>query len=235
MKIKSKKKDALVPKKKKFEKRKVLAVMMILVATVLTFVVVPAIYNHKGSTEEVYVANSLIEKGSIITDKMLTTKEIGVYGMKDYYTAEDIKKIKGEIASVDIPAGDILTKAKLGGVASETIASVTKDGHTLMALPIPNIASGVGSHLRSGDYVRIWQKIEDENGDEKMYLDPLLSKIKVFSAENGEGKETAKATESGEETNASVVTFELTSPEQSIALAKVVLTELHLEIVEREE
>lgn len=237
MKIKSKKKDNLVPKKKKFDMRKLLAVGMIVVAVALTFVVIPALYNQKASTEKVYVANGIIEKGTTINEKNLTEVEMGVYGMKNYYTAEDKEKLVGQITSVDVLSGDILTKEKLGGTSSETVKDVTRDGHTLIALAVPSDASGVGSHLRAGDYVRIWQKIEDEYTEEEtMYLNPLLAKVKVFSAENNDGTETKSAGEKGEETSVSVVTFESTSMEQSQALASVVVSEgLHLEIVERNE
>jgi len=237
LKIKSKKKDNLVPKKKRIDARKILAVGMIIVAVALTFVVIPALYNQKASTEKVYVANGIIEKGTTVSEKNLTTVEMGVYGMKGYFTEESKESLIGQITSVDILAGDVLTKEKLGGTSSETVKDVTKEGHTLITLPVPNSAAGVGSHLRAGDYVRIWQKVEDEYTEsETMYLNPLLAKVRVFSAENNDGTETKSASEKGEETAVSVVTFESTSAEMSQALASVVVSEgLHLEIVERSE
>lgn len=220
------------------DRRKIFAVIAFIIAAIISFVILPSMYKSKDATEKVYIAAHTIEKGEEIQEDDIELKEVGSYNIGSVFTEESKDKIIGDRAAFDIVKGDILTKEKLGGTADITAAKLTQDGKKLITVSIKTNAAGLATHLRSGDVVNVWQIVEDDYGVETPYQDPLLVKMKVYSAENSSGYNVENefdSAASGSDDIVSTVTLIIDNDAQAAALVKAEYSEgIHLELVGRE-
>lgn len=218
-------------------KRKYMGVMLIALAAVLAFVVMPMIYSSKEEVKTVVVAGNTVAKGDKLTKKNLRLQERGIYGQEEYFT--DIKEIEKCYAALDIVKGDIITSAKTAKEDSKGLSAVTKEGKKLISISVATNAAGLVQHLKSGDLVNVWVMAENEWGELSPVLYPELTNMSVYGIENQEGENLAESKKniteiSGSSSIVSTVTLFVDNDEQ---VKKLLSGEyggkLHIELVDR--
>jgi pilus assembly protein CpaB len=151
----------------------------LVLAAVLSFVLLPKMYEDRTATANVLVLNQTVTEGTEITEKMLSTAEVGAFGLSGA-VATNKEQVIGMVATSTIYEGEYLTKNRLVTVEEyEKSASgaVLADGQFLLALKIPSTSSGLAGQLRGTALVDVYTTVEDENGVIK--TEKALSEISV--------------------------------------------------------
>lgn len=235
--FKKKPKPVALKGKSSFEKRKLIGVLLIVAALVLTFIVIPMMNKATNSTEVIAVAKTDIQDGSIITEKDISFAERGVFGMDGYITKKE--DIIGKQAAADILKNDIVTKNKIGKENISKIQEIVNGQKALTTISVKTNAAGLASHLKAGDYVRIYNAVAGEYSDSSVIMqNPLLEKIEVYSIENSNTEpveENLKQETAGSsEMVAATITFVTVSKEQETALLEAEYNgSIHVVFVER--
>ena len=151
----------------------------LVLAAVLSFILLPKIYEDKTATANVLVLNQTVDEGTKITENLLTTAEVGAFGLSGA-VAYDKEQVIGMVATSTIYEGEYLTKNRL--VTAEEYeksasGAVLADGQFLLALKIPSTSSGLAGQLRGAALVDVYTTVEDENGVIK--TEKALSEISV--------------------------------------------------------
>lgn len=156
-----------------------ISTVCLVLAAVLSFVLLPKMYEDKTATANVLVLNQTVDEGTQITEKLLTTAEVGAFGLSGAVASDKVQVI-GMVATSTIYEGEYLTKNRL--VTAEeyeksTRGAVLPDGQFLLALKIPSTSSGLAGQLRRAALVDVYTTVEDENGVIK--TEKALSEISV--------------------------------------------------------
>ena len=151
----------------------------LVLAAVLSFALLPKMYEDKTATANVLVLNQTVDEGTEITEKLLTTAEVGAFGLSGA-VATDREQVIGMVATSTIYEGEYLTKNRL--VTAEEYkksasGAVLADGQFLLALKIPSTSSGLAGQLRGAALVDVYTTVDDENGAIK--TEKVLSQISV--------------------------------------------------------
>ena len=151
----------------------------LVLAAVLSFVLLPKMYEDETATANVLVLNQTVDEGTEITENLLTTAEVGAFGLSGA-VATDKEQVIGMVATSTIYEGEYLTKNRL--VTAEEYkksasGTVLEDGKFLLALKIPSTSSGLAGQLREAALVDVYTTVEDENGAIK--TEKALSQISV--------------------------------------------------------
>ena len=151
----------------------------LVLAAVLSFVLLPKIYEDETATANVLVLNQTVDEGTEITENMLSTAEVGAFGLSGA-VATDKEQVIGMVATSTIYEGEYLTKNHL--VTAEEYkksvsGAVLADGQFLLALKIPSTSSGLAGQLRGAALVDVYTTVDDENGAIK--TEKVLSQISV--------------------------------------------------------
>ena len=151
----------------------------LVLAAVLSFALLPKMYEDKTATANVLVLNQTVDEGTEITEKLLTTAEVGAFGLSGA-VATDREQVIGMVATSTIYEGEYLTKNRL--VTAEEYkksasGAVLADGQFLLALKIPSTSSGLAGQLHGAALVDVYTTVEDENGAIK--TEKALSQISV--------------------------------------------------------
>ena len=151
----------------------------LVLAAVLSFVLLPKMYENKSATVNVLVLNHTVVEGTEITEDLLITAEVGAFGLSGA-VATDKEQVIGMVATSTIFEGEYLTKNRLVSAEKyEKSASgaVLADGQFLLALKIPSTSSGLARMLRGEALVDVYTTVEDENGAIK--TEKALAQISV--------------------------------------------------------
>lgn len=235
--FKRKPKPVILKNKSGFGKRKYIGILLIIVALIISFVLVPMINAQKNETALIAVAKTDIKKGSNITEKEITFVERGTFGLKAYIT--DKNQVIGKPAVTDILKGDFITNNKIGKENISRLQSIIINNKALTTITVKSNAAGLASHLKSGDIVRIYNVIGDEYSGNVIEQNPLLGRIEVYDIENSsteslESKGKERDVMSSNEKVASTITFITVSKEQERALLQAEYNgAIHVVFVER--
>ncbi len=151
----------------------------LVLAAVLSFVLLPKMYEDKTATANVLVINQTVDEGTEITENLLTTAEVGAFGLSGA-VATDKDQVVGMVATSTIYEGEYLTKNRLvtaDDYERSASGAVLADGQFLLALKIPSTSSGLAGQLRGAALVDVYTTVEDENGAIK--TEKALSRISV--------------------------------------------------------
>lgn len=151
----------------------------LVLAAVLSFVLLPKMYENKTATANVLVLNQTVDEGTEITENLLTTAEVGAVGLSVAF-ATNTEQVIGMVATSTIYEGEYLTKNRLAPADDydkSDIGAVLADGQFLLALKIPSTSSGLAGQLRGAALVDVYTTVEDENGAIK--TEKALSQIFV--------------------------------------------------------
>ena len=167
--------------------------------------------------------NTEIYKGDQITEKMLTTVEVGGYNLPGnvVYRAEDVV---GKYANTDLYKGDYILESKLSDTPMLKNAYLGKlnGENRAISVSIKSFAAGLSGKLEAGDIVTL---IASDVGEKRETLVlPELQYVEVISvtASTGYDANTGEAQTDDEDGKGlpSTVTL-LVTPEQSKVLAEL--------------
>ena len=137
-----------------------ISLVLIILAFILTFVMLPKMYGSQSETTEVVQFIADVNKGTVITEAMLRTNVIGKYGTASGMIS-DRKEIVGKYAARDITAKEYLfsemftdTFEEVEGAADTLI----KPGDKLMTFSLSSGAQSVGGLIRPGSIVDIFSQ-----------------------------------------------------------------------------
>ncbi|MEA4895398.1 MAG: RcpC/CpaB family pilus assembly protein [Oscillospiraceae bacterium] len=151
----------------------------LVLAAVLSFVLLPKIYEDETATANVLVLNQTVVEGTEITEKLLTTAEVGAFGLSGA-VATDKEQVIGMVATSTIYEGEYLTKNRL--VSAEEYensghGTALAFGEFLLTLKLPSTSAGLAGLLRGGALVDVYTTTENENG--AIETEKALSEISV--------------------------------------------------------
>lgn len=119
-----------------------------IVAVCLGAVVAGWTWTATSSSEQVLVARTTIERGSVIEKGDLTTARISSDPALSPVSSDEFEAVVGQRATVDIAAGTALTPD------SYSAASLPSDGESVVGIALTP-AQSPGIALSSGDHVRV--------------------------------------------------------------------------------
>ena len=176
-----------------FQNKIIVGVICIVIAAVLAFFFLPSINKSKSNTEKIYVFKSAVSEGTRIDETMLTEKEVGSYGLPESLV-KDKDKIVGKYTLCSIVPDEFILSSKISEyAANRKLDEVMAQGNMLVTVSLNSVASAVGNHLKSGDYISI---IGYANDTVVPYEE--LKEVEIYSVEN-ENAEKLEDVEKNEE------------------------------------
>ena len=163
-----------------------IAAVCIISAVAVAFVWLPRRYRNMAATTYVISAAQIITEGTVITDNMLTSVEVGAYGLSENIcTSKD--EIVGKVANTTFFKGEyiipqrLITEKEYNDRNKNPGIELNSD-EMLIAIQLPSTAAGLAGMLRAGDEVSIYELVEPtskEIDEAKMQeKDPPQSKAK---------------------------------------------------------
>ena len=150
---------------KLFRNKLFLGAMCLLLAGVLAFGLLPRLYGSQSSTVEIVILKQTVELGTVITDDMLTTSQIGSYSLPND-VIKDKSEIVGLVAGDTVYAGEYLWRSRF--ISEEAYEENEKrtgyglsDGTYLLTISLPSESSGIAGVLRTGDAVDVYGYTDD--------------------------------------------------------------------------
>ncbi len=171
---------------KVFKSKIFLGAICLILAAVIAFLVLPSFYASKSETTNAVKLNEDIPMGTVITGEMLSTVEVGSFGLPNSVVLKEDEAI-GKVASANMYVGEYLTSTRL--ITEEEyqklVAEETKgleNGYCLVTLEFPTTSAGVASILRGGHIVDVHECVENE--DKSLSVQKVLSSMYVYDVLN---------------------------------------------------
>ena len=173
---------------KVFKSKITLGIVCILLAAAIAFLLLPRFYASRADIAKAVKLSDDVPVGTIITGDMLTTADVGAYGLPNSVVQVEADAI-GLVASENLYAGEFLTTSRL--ITEEEyqklVAEQTKgleNGYCLVSVSFPSSSAGVASVLRGGHIVDVHECIENE--DKTYSVQKVLSSMYVYDVLNAE-------------------------------------------------
>jgi len=167
-----------------------IGVLCIVLAAVIAFLLLPQFYKSQAATESVIRVSQDISAGTVISEEMVTTSEVGAFGLSSD-VLRSIDPAVGMVATENLYAGEYLTAKRL--MTEEEYETVSKQGTKglaagmcLITIEFPSSSAGVAGVLRAGDTADVYEfvKQKNQNGEEETYTELSMSGIYVFDVLN---------------------------------------------------
>lgn len=151
---------------KLFKSKLFLGGLCLLLAAGIAFLVLPRFYSAQSKTVNAVTMRQDAAEGTVITEEMLTTSEIGAFGLPDKIIL-DKKDVVGRVAVDKLYAGELLWKGRVltqeeyrsrAGAAGESLQA----GQRLVTLAFPATASAVAGVLRAGNRVDVYECVQNQ-------------------------------------------------------------------------
>ena len=179
--------------KKKINVKAILGIFLLILSGLILFAI-NAFYMSQQKVDNVVVFANDISCGSKISEKDITIKEVGVYGISTDFI-KDKNKVIGKVAKADLMQGDIAFSSKIGK-PSLTKEEIAHKGMCIVTIDV-SIAESVGTHLKKGDKVGVVSVRENEELGK--YVSLLLDNVQIFSVDNSQGNDaTSKEAKEGQ-------------------------------------
>lgn len=167
-----------------------IGILCIVLAAVVAFLLLPKFYESQAATENVIRVAQDIPAGTVITGEMVTTSEVGAYGLPSDVLRAD-STVVGMVASENLYAGEYLTGKRLMTEdeykeAEQEHTLGLSGGMSLITIEFPSSSAGVAGVLRAGDTVDVYEYIKEKNedGEEVPRTETAMSGIYVFDVLN---------------------------------------------------
>ncbi len=215
-----------------FKNRIVVGLICIIVSLVICFGLTPMFNDALASVVEIVRVNTDIKAGEAITDRMLTTVEVGGYNLPAdvVYRMEDVV---GKYANMDLCKGDYILTGKLSDTPLLKNGYLTGlDGtNRAISITIKSFAAGLSGKLEKGDIVSL---IASDAGDmRETVMFPELQYVEVIAATLSDGRDNDRQEEEDGMGLASAITV-LATPQQARLLAELEQTSsIHVALVYR--
>jgi pilus assembly protein CpaB len=138
----------------------------LLLAAGIAFFVVPRFYSNQKSTVSVVRPTQEIAVGTVITEAMITSTEVGAYGLPERI-AKEFGEVVGKVALENIHAGEffwfdsLTTEEDYKAAVDENTKGLT-DGYCLVTIKCSSASVGVAGVLRPGNIVDVFECVEDK-------------------------------------------------------------------------
>ncbi|MEM5766688.1 MAG: Flp pilus assembly protein CpaB [Bacillota bacterium] len=184
-----------------------LSALCLLLAAGVAFFLLPRFYEDKSATVTVLRAAQDIPAGTTITEQMLTSAEVGGYGLPEGIVT-DKTQLVGKVAQTALVQGDYFFPQKVGSyLADEQLDRIAENGQRLVTVSIESIAAGLSSHLLAGDTVTVavfFEKASDgQTTAPQVIVYPELAGLTVYSVENAKTEDTAEIRSEREDSQSS--------------------------------
>ncbi len=167
-----------------------IGILCIVLAAVIAFLLLPRFYKSQAATENIIRVTQDIPTGTVLTNEMVTTSEVGSFGLSSDVLRADATAV-GMVASENLYAGEYLTGRRLmtEDEYRETEQEQTlglKGGMSLITIEFSSSSAGVAGVLRAGDTVDVYEFIKEKNedGEEVSRTELAMSGIYVFDVLN---------------------------------------------------
>lgn len=183
---------------RKFLRSKIfISLILLALAFILTFVMIPKIYGKQAETMTVVQFTKDVNLGTVITSEMLKTNTIGSYGVNRGVITNP-EEVIGKYAARNISAKEYLYSEMFTDTFEEVEGAsinLVKPGQHLVTVRLADGSGAVGGLVKPGDTVNILTQVRkaaqyDEYGmvygDEKleMELTELLTGVTVYKLQN---------------------------------------------------
>ena len=167
-----------------------IGVLCIVLAAAVAFLLLPRFYQSQAATENVVRVTQDIPAGTVITGAMITTSEVGSYGLaSDVLRTEE--GIVGMVAFENLYAGEYLTNKRLMTEDAYKAAEIQNSkgltgGMCLITIEVPSSSAGVAGVLRTGDTADVYEFLtrENEDGEKEPVTKLAIRSIYVFDVLN---------------------------------------------------
>lgn len=215
--------------------RIVVGLICIITALIICFGLTPMFNDALKSKVEIVRVSTEIKKGDEITQKMVTSVEVGGYNLpiNVVYKAEDVI---GKYANTDLYKGDYVLESKLSDTPMLKNEYLTKlDGtNRAISVTIKSFAAGLSGKLEKGDIVSL---IASDVGEQRKTLIPTelqYMEIIATTASSGTDNNVQEEPENEEDVELASTITVLATPEQARLLAELEQTgKLHAALVYR--
>jgi pilus assembly protein CpaB len=175
--------------KKILRNRTVLGIASIVLSLIICFGLTPLF--NQAISEKVSVARITenIQKGDLITSKMIETVEIGGYNLPDTVLRQE-ENIVGSYALTELHAGDYVLNSKISSKPLVNYEYLTDfDGsERAISVSIKSFAAGLSGKLEPGDIVKV---MASDFGDMRETVSPAeLQYVEVLAVTAGTGLDT---------------------------------------------
>jgi pilus assembly protein CpaB len=175
--------------KKILRNRTVLGIASIVLSLIICFGLTPLF--NQAISEKVSVVRVIesIQKGELITSKMIETVEIGGYNLPDTVLRLE-ENIVGKYALTELHAGDYVLNSKISSNPLVNYEYLTDfDGsERAISVSIKSFAAGLSGKLEPGDIVTV---MASDFGDMRETVSPMeLQYVEVLAVTAGTGLDT---------------------------------------------
>jgi len=175
--------------KKILRNRTVLGIASIVLSLIICFGLTPLF--NQAISEKVSVARvtESIQKGDLITSKMIDTVEIGGYNLPDTVLRQE-ENIVGKYALTELHTGDYVLNSKISSSPLVNYEYLTDFNGTERAISvsIKSFAAGLSGKLEPGDIVTV---MASDFGDMRETVSPMeLQYVEVLAVTAGTGLDT---------------------------------------------
>jgi pilus assembly protein CpaB len=175
--------------KKILRNRTVLGIASIVLSLIICFGLTPLF--NQAISEKVSVARITenIQKGELITSKMIETVEIGGYNLPDTVLRQE-ENIVGNYALTELHAGDYVLNSKISSkpVANYEYLTDFDGSERAISVSIKSFAAGFSGKLEPGDIVTV---MASDFGDMRETVSPAeLQYVEVLAVTAGTGLDT---------------------------------------------
>ncbi|MBM7562915.1 Flp pilus assembly protein CpaB [Fusibacter tunisiensis] len=175
--------------KKLLRYRTVLGIASIVLSLIICFGLTPLFNQAISEKVSVVRVTESIQKGDLITSKMIETVEIGGYNLPDTVLRQE-ENIVGKYALTELHAGDYVLNSKISSNPLINYEYLTDfDGSDrAISVSIKSFAAGLSGKLVQGDIVTI---MASDFGDMRETVSPLeLQYVEVLAVTAGTGLDT---------------------------------------------
>lgn len=173
---------------KRSNSKLLLGIICIAIAALLSFVALPQLYADKAETTSAVKLSRDVPAGTLITENLLSSVEVGAYGLPDT-VVRSAEAAVGMVASEVLYAGEYLTSSRL--VTEEAyqaqLAAQTKgleSGYCLVTIEFPSVSSGIAGVLRAGNIVDVHECTE--NKESGVTVQKALPSLYVYDVLNAD-------------------------------------------------
>ena len=171
---------------KLFRSKAFLGGICLVLAAAIAFLLLPRFYASQSATINVVRVTQEVPAGMTITSAMLTTAEVGAYGLPEKIVTSEADAV-GKVAVETLYAGEMLWKDRLMSeedylASEEANTKGFSAGMCLVTLELPSASSGIAGVLRAGFIVDVYECSKNE--DASYSVKKCLSSMYVYDVLN---------------------------------------------------
>lgn len=181
---------------KLFRNRTFLALVSILTAAALCFVIAPSVSKASDRQTQIVRVTKTIPEGTAVTSGMITTVKVGGYNLPNNIL-KDPQNVIGKYTTAELQPGDYILSSKVSDKSSSSYLSGLDGTEQAISINIKSFAAGLSGKLQSGDIISL---IVSNYGDGKQTLSPPeLKYVKLLAATTAQGVDTDQVKQSGKD------------------------------------